>query len=135
MEEIEQLLAKLKKDQEVLYNDFKEQVLRAYSGQQMKYKEKRFESLFTIIVSVFGIPDIFKKTRLQKYVAARSCFDYILKLDGYTLTEIGTETFRDHTTVLHSIKNYETLKNLTMYKEKFETVITFYTNLKSNTSN
>ena len=77
MEEIEQLLAKLKKDQEVLYDDFKEQVLRAYSGQQKKYKDESFESLKNIIVSIFGIPDLFAKTRLQKYVAARACFDYI----------------------------------------------------------
>ena len=131
MEEINQLIEKLKKDQEVLYDDFKEQVLRAYSGQQKKYKDENFESLKNIIVSIFGIPDLFSKTRLQKYVAARSCFDYNLRLDGYTLKEIGAETNRDHSTVFHSIKNYETLKNVTQYKTKYESIINLYAKYKS----
>jgi len=132
MEEIQQLLAKLKKDQEVLYDDFKEQVLRAYSGQQKKYKDESLKRLKTIIESIFGIADLFVKTNKDYIVAARSIFDHIINTkEVFSYQYIGKETNRDRTTVMHSVKNYQSFKNTVEYKTKYESIINLYAKYKS----
>ena len=130
MEEIEQLLAKLKKDQEVLYDDFKEQVLRAYSGQQKKYAHKDFEVLNEIVCRHFGIPTIFVQTRKIYYVAARSVFDFILRNNGHTLGFIGSETNREHTTIINSLKIYEGFSKDVSYKDLYLEIKNEFNNYK-----
>ena len=130
MEEIEQLLAKLKKDQEVLYDDFKEQVLRAYSGQQKKYAHKDFEVLNEIVCRHFGIPTIFVQTRKIYYVAARSVFDFILRNNGHTLGFIGSETNREHTTIINSLKIYEGFSKDVSYKNLYLEIKNEFNNYK-----
>ena len=130
MKEIEQLLAKLKKDQEVLYDDFKEQVLRAYSGQQKKYAHKDFEVLNEIVCRHFGIPSIFVQTRKMYYVAARSVFDFILRNNGHTLGFIGSETNREHTTIINSLKIYEGFSKDVSYKDLYLEIKNEFNNYK-----
>jgi chromosomal replication initiation ATPase DnaA len=136
MEEIEQLLAKLKQDQEALYNNFKEEVLRAYTGQQKEYKHKSFAALKNIIECVFLVPELFVKTHKDYNCAARSIFDYIVyHQELATCTFIGKETYRDHTTVLNSLRKYHSFKTCAEYMEKYEAIIILYSKYKSNTTN
>ena len=60
--------------------------------------------------------NIFKNTRVRKYIDARSLYCYILKKD-YNLTlhqikELYNSNGKnyDHATVMHSVNNYELLK-------------------------
>jgi hypothetical protein len=136
MEEIEQLLAKLKQDQEAIYNNFEVKVRRAYEGKQKQYKDQKFTELKTIIESVFIIPELFIKTNKHYNVAARTSFDHILnQQEGFSYEDIAKETNRDRATIRHSIENYLSFYNSTDYKEKYETIISLYAKNKSNTTN
>jgi len=132
MEEIEQLLAKLKKDQEVLYDDFKEQVLKAYIAKQKKTKKESFERVKDIVEYVSGIEDIFLMEREQKYVAYRSIFDHLIKnREGYNNSINGRYSGRDHTTVINSLKNYQAFSIDVKYKRNFAIINNLYLNYKS----
>jgi hypothetical protein len=45
MEEIEQLLAKLKRDQNALHTEFKHKITLIYTGNQKKFKYDTFRTL------------------------------------------------------------------------------------------
>jgi chromosomal replication initiation ATPase DnaA len=136
MEEIEQLLAQLKQDEEVLHKKFQEKVLKLYESKQNKYKDETFASLMYLIESVFAIPNLFVVSRKDYNVAARSIFDYIINNeDTYTYSSIARETKRDRTTVMHSVENYEIFSKSPEYKGKYETIISLYAKNKSNTTN
>jgi hypothetical protein len=127
MEEIEQLLDKLKQDEDSLYNKFKEDVLQAYNAKQNKYKDQNFASLKCLIESVFSIPELFVVSRKDYNVAARTIFDYIIhNQEGYTFSSIARETKRDRTTVMHSVENYNSFNQFAEYKENYETIISLY---------
>ena len=71
MEEIEQLLAKLKRDQNALHTEFKHKITLIYTGNQKKFKYDTFRELEDIISSVFSLTYMFKKSREQHYVRDR----------------------------------------------------------------
>jgi len=119
MNEIDKLLKKLKQDQNTLLENFREEVLRIQSGQQKKYTHKDFEVLNEIVCRHFGIPSIFLQTRKIYYVAARSVFDFILRNNGHTLGFIGSETNREHTTIINSLKIYEGFSKDVSYKDLY----------------
>ena len=56
------------------------------------------------------IPDILSPSRKARVVLARQSLQYLLRLDGKTLAEIGTITGRDHTCVIHSISTIDEAK-------------------------
>jgi len=119
MNEIDKLLKKLKQDQNTLLENFRKEVLRIQSGQQKKYAHKDFEVLNEIVCRHFGIPSIFVQTRKIYYVAARSVFDFILRKNGHTLGFIGSETNREHTTIINSLKIYEGFSKDVSYKDLY----------------
>jgi chromosomal replication initiation ATPase DnaA len=136
MEEIEQLLTKLKQDQEALYNNFKQEVLIAYSEQYKEYKHKSFDELKNIIETVFGIPELFVRTNRDYNVAARSIFDFIMKKkEDFSYTFIAQQTSRHHSTVFHSVANIENFRSVEGYKDKYESIVVLYAKYKSNTTN
>lgn len=69
---------------------------------QFKKDSKRLKK---IICEAFGV-DIMDNSRLQKVVDSRRVFLKILDELGYTLSAIGKEVNRDHSTMHHFKKNY-----------------------------
>ena len=130
MNEIDKLLKKLKQDQNILLENFREEVLRIQSGQQKKYAHKDFEVLNEIVCRHFGIPTIFVQTRKIYYVAARSVFDFILKESGHTLGFIVSETNRDYSIIINSLKIYEGFSKDVKYKDLYLKIKNEFNNYK-----
>jgi chromosomal replication initiation ATPase DnaA len=50
---------------------------------------------------------IFSTVRESEYVFARNIYTKIQKIYGKKLTEIGRDISKDHTTIIHSLKQFE----------------------------
>ena len=70
------------------------------------------------------------QTRKIYYVAARSVFDFILRNNGHTLGFIGSETNRDHTTIINSLKIYEGFSKDIVYKKRYLEIKNEFNNYK-----
>lgn len=65
-----------------------------------------------------------QRSREQFYVFRRHYLCYALyRTQELTLSEIGSIFNRDHSTVLHSIRKHEELKNDRLYQKKIESCI------------
>jgi len=132
MEEIEQLLAKLKRDQNALHAEFKDKITLIYTGNQKKFKDDTFRELEDIISSVFSLTYMFKKSREQHYVRARSVFDYILIRNlGFSCNEVGAETSRHRTTIMNSLFIFDSYMREREFKNNYEKVMTLFEEYKS----
>lgn len=59
-------------------------------------------------------------TQSAEQVSRRAIIDYIAVNNGVTMTYICGETFRsNHTTILHSVRSYETLLETDYYTQKY----------------
>lgn len=48
--------------------------------------------------------DIESQNRVRPVTNARHAYMYLLRMEGYSLEEIGADCGRDHTTVMHAVK-------------------------------
>lgn len=64
---------------------------------------------------------IFTASRQTEFIYRRSVVDLFAVAQGYTLTAIGRETDRDHTTIIHSI---DTLKDKILSRSYYHTAVT-----------
>jgi chromosomal replication initiation ATPase DnaA len=67
------------------------------------------EQLIEIIAAEanISIKLIFSTVRESEYVFARNIYTKIQKIYGKKLTEIGRDISKDHTTIIHSLKQFE----------------------------
>jgi hypothetical protein len=67
------------------------------------------EQLIEIIAAEANISInlIFSTVRESEYVFARNIYTKIQKIYGKKLTEIGRDISKDHTTIIHSLKQFE----------------------------
>jgi chromosomal replication initiation ATPase DnaA len=119
MNEINRLLKKLKQDQNALFENFREDVLKMESLKSKRYVHEDFRVLNEIVCRHFKIDHVLVNNRKEEYVAARCVFDFNLRVSGHTLEKIGSETNRDHSTIIHSAINYYSFLKTEAYKNLY----------------
>lgn len=86
--------------------------------------------LINLIKNTFDIEYLFKKTKETDYVIARSVFFYANKTDGKTIADMTRVSRLNHSTIINSIRNFETYYNqYSEYKHKIDYVMTNYKGL------
>ena len=79
----------------------------------MKLKNKK--PLQSIIEEAFSLDNLFKKTRVQTYVVARSVFFYLSYKEGFALYKVAQAVNLNHATALNARNRFDTYYNY--YKE------------------
>lgn len=94
----------------------------------LKHHTLFMEDLKNCIEDVFNIDDLRKKCRKQKYIVARSCFCYLSKMYGISLTEYSKFLNIHHATCSNSIIQFETYQRYyDEYKQSIAKVLIWYT--------
>jgi len=63
---------------------------------------------------VFGVTleELQSTSRLQRFILPRACFSFYAKTEGKrSYTQIARYLKRDHTTIMHAVKRYPSLRN------------------------
>ena len=95
------------KDLENMYN---------FVYQNVKNLTLSKELLFSEIFNFFGITkdQLMSRSRKQEVVQARNVYMLTFKFfSNRSLTSVGNDVYRDHSTVVHAIKNYKNGDHLT----------------------
>ena len=96
-------------------------------------EETILESIKRIIEDVSGIQDLFIVSRVQKYVAYRSLFDYLIQhYTGFTYIGIADYSGRHRATVKNSLDNYKGYSKDALYEENFDAIINIYLETKNH---
>jgi hypothetical protein len=106
------------------WNHFKNLIIPSKSEPK---EETILESIKRIIEDVSGIQDLFIVSRVQKYVAYRSLFDYLIQhYTGFTYIGIADYSGRHRATVKNSLDNYKGYSKDALYEENFDAIINIY---------
>jgi len=86
-----------------------------------------YNNISNIICNKFDIPEneIFEKNRKRKYINARCCMFFILRVKHkLKLLDIQNMTGYNYSTIIHSVQNYKTfIKYDKYFRDKVESII------------
>tara|TARA_R110000782_G_scaffold33535_2_gene80764 strand:+ start:1970 stop:2329 length:360 start_codon:yes stop_codon:yes gene_type:complete len=68
--------------------------------------ETREEEIISAVESQYRLLDITRKVRTRPFVKARSVAAWVMKIEGFSLPEIGDALNLDHTSVLYLHRNH-----------------------------
>lgn len=91
----------------LIRNDLPQETLDKLN--RLKNFELEKQQILEIIATEVGISaeDIFTKSRESEHVFSRNIYTKIQKFYGKKLVEIGREIDKDHTTVIHSLRQFD----------------------------
>ena len=81
----------------------------------------KHEKLIELINQTLGV-DIKKETRIREYVYARFIYAKIMRDKGFSLSYIGNTINKDHSTIIHALKQFELLKKYDDFKKMYNKV-------------
>lgn len=79
------------------------------------------EKLIKLISDTLEV-DLMKETRVREYVYARFVYSKIMRDKGFSLSYIGNTINKDHSTIIHALKQFELLKNYEDFKKIYNKV-------------
>lgn len=71
-------------------------------------RKMTINDLFKAVCSVMDVSeaDVISRNRKTSLVHVRATYCYLARLAGFQLEDIGRQMMRDHSTVIHHVKNY-----------------------------